>query len=502
MPKDDGPTNRNGRWLQPVTDNTWIEANDLDAERAVLGACLINPTKINDVRLILTDDDWYEPRHATIWRRLIELADTGTPIDVITFNQHLGTDTLRTIGGSIYLHDLLRAVPVPDNAGHYAKTVRDTAILRHLQVTGHRIHAAAAHGDITRAAETLQHARTELDVAAAVLDHTAPTTPTTIDGATFILNQPKEIPAIWGHGEQILWAEGEALMICGPQGVGKTTLAGQILYARLGLLDRVLDFPLQPTASRVLYLACDRPAQIARSLSRGVHEQWGDTLREKLFIWKGPPPDDFAKHPLLLREMCLKAKADTVFIDSLKDVAIGLTDDTVGASYNRARQFAVAAGIQVIELHHQTKRGAGGQGEPKTLADVYGSVWLTSGAGSVLLLWGDAGDPIVQLRHLKQPAEEVGPLRVSHDHNAGVSEVSHSVDLVKLAAQSRSGLSARDAAVAMFDTVKPTTAQVEKARRKLDRLVNDQLMHRVDGSRGGGGDRHPTTYWASHREDK
>jgi hypothetical protein len=37
--------------------------------------------------------------------------------------------------------------------------------------------------------------------------------------------------------------------------------------------------------------------------------------------------------------------------------------------------------------------------------------WLTSGAGSVILLNGQPGDPIVSLHHLKQPAAAVGPLQ-------------------------------------------------------------------------------------------
>jgi hypothetical protein len=52
---------------------------------------------------------------------------------------------------------------------------------------------------------------------------------------------------------------------------------------------------------------------------------------------------------------------------------------------------------------------------------VYGSTWLTSGLGSVIVLDGKPGDPTVELRHLKQPAEPVGPLTLRHDHTAGVT---------------------------------------------------------------------------------
>jgi len=122
--------------------------------------------------------------------------------------------------------------------------------------------------------------------------------------------------------------------------------------------------------------------------------------------------------------MCEQAGADTVVVDSLKDAAIGLSDDEVGAGWNRARQFALREGVQVLELHHTVKRGANGA-EPNTLADIYGSTWITSGAGSVISLWGEAGDPIVSLRHLKQPFAEVGPFRLLHDHTTGITTVHH-----------------------------------------------------------------------------
>jgi len=43
--------------------------------------------------------------------------------------------------------------------------------------------------------------------------------------------------------------------------------------------------------------------------------------------------------------------------------------------------------------------------------------WLTSGAGSVILLNGQPGDPVVSLHPLKQPAAEVGPRGTRHERH-------------------------------------------------------------------------------------
>lgn len=292
-------------------------------------------------------------------------------------------------------------------------------------------------------------------------------------GGTFILDTPADPTPLWGEGSQVLLADGEALIIAGPQGLGKTTLAQQLALGRAGFPEygELLGFSIQPGA-RVLYLAMDRPRQAARSFRRMVGESWRAELDDRLRIWPGPPPHDLAKLPALLAKMCADAGADTVVIDSLKDAAVGLVDDTVGAAYNRARQHAVAAGVQVIELHHNRKQLNGARAERPTIDDLYGSTWLPSGAGSVLLLTGSPGDPIVGLHHVKQPAAEFGPVKIIHDHVTGRSTVWHSVDLVQLATAHPDGLTAVDAAAAMFDTDKPTASEKEKARRRLVSLAS------------------------------
>src|SRR5262249_46047766 len=60
-----------------------------------------------------------------------------------------------------------------------------------------------------------------------------------VSGASFVLDVPDLPPAVWGVGGDVLWAEGEACMIAAPQGVGKTTLAHQLVRARLGLQSGV-----------------------------------------------------------------------------------------------------------------------------------------------------------------------------------------------------------------------------------------------------------------------
>jgi len=181
-----------------------------------------------------------------------------------------------------------------------------------------------------------------------------------------------------------------------------------------------------------------------------------------------------------------------VVIDSLKDAAIGLADDEVGAALNRAMQTALAEGVQVLALHHQRK-GTNGH-KPRTLEDLYGSTWISAGAGSVVLLWGSAGDAIVELVHLKQPGAPVGPLKIEHDALAGTSEVVAGFDLLAyLRGQPRPVPTESVAHASLGRPANPNELAV--IRRRLRRLHDRRLVARTEEPTTGGGK--PTALWAA-----
>jgi hypothetical protein len=312
-----------------------------------------------------------------------------------------------------------------------------------------------------------------------------------------ILDEPETPPAVWGDGEAVLWAEGEALIIAGPDGVGKTTLAGCLMRARLGIGDGdVLGRAVTPGKHNVLYLAMDRPRQARRALRRLFTAEHRDTLDEKLRIWQGPPPADLARYPLQLAQLARLADADTIIIDSLKDAALKLSDDEAGSGWNRARQNAIEAGAELIELHHPRKAQADNR-KPSKLEDLYGSRWITSGAGSVISLWGEPGDLVVEFTHLKSPAAQAGPWTMGIDPAAGTVHLEHAaVDLVQhVRDRGAAGATAVTAAQALFDCTAPDGSQQKKAAYRLNKKVAEGVLYRRDGQRGGGPDRVMTTWF-------
>ncbi|MCA1833223.1 MAG: AAA family ATPase [Actinomycetota bacterium] len=326
--------------------------------------------------------------------------------------------------------------------------------------------------------------------------------PRLIDGATFIFDQPEDVPAIWGKGGEVLWALDEGLMIVGPQGVGKTTLAQQLVLSRLGLDPPVLlEYPVAEDSGNILYLAMDRPAQGARSFRRMVSPDDEDVLRSRLIVWKGPLPFSVVHDPQDLKTFVTEQNASTVFIDSLKDLAPGLTQDEIGSAVNTALQYLIAMEIQVVALHHGRKANADNK-RPDKLEDVYGSVWLTAGMGSVVLLWGKPGSDVVELTHLKQPAEPVGPLRIVHDRASGRSTVEHegpTLDILLMRA-GKSGLTLGDASHALFrSSDKP---ELERTRRLFQALVKEGVARYVPGKKGGAGGGGKAPHWYGVETDE
>lgn len=293
-----------------------------------------------------------------------------------------------------------------------------------------------------------------------------------IPGDVFALDVPDAVPAVWGRGDDVLWAQGEPVLIVGPQGVGKSAVAQQLVLARAGVRKPagLLSYPVAADDRRVLYLAMDRPAQIQRSLRRMVTEDDRATLRDQLVAWRGPLPFRLADDPSRLAAWAAELGAGTIVVDSLKDLGVPLTEEDGGHVINRAAQHAVAAGIEYLGLHHQRKAQQGDR-KPRSLDDVYGSTWITSGTGSVILLWGEPGDPLIELSHLKQPVAEVGPLTLHHDHDRGRTTLPDAVDLLDLAARPE-GITAPEAAAAVYGVSSPDRNQRERVRRRLDKLVD------------------------------
>ena len=107
--------------------------NDIEAEQAILGALIQDNSLIEKVLNILTPNTFYKPSHQHIFRSIIELDRTQTPIDEVTLGDKLRSNNqLDEAGGYAYLCELANTSPIPGNIVWYSKIIQEHAILRNL----------------------------------------------------------------------------------------------------------------------------------------------------------------------------------------------------------------------------------------------------------------------------------------------------------------------------------------------------------------------------------
>lgn len=164
-----------------------------------------------------------------------------------------------------------------------------------------------------------------------------------------------------------------------------------------------------------------------------------------------------------------------------------------GLAIRRAYSLCVAEGVETCLLHHDRKPGGESKRRILKLADVYGSRFITAGAGSVIALNGGSGDPIIELRQIKQPSAEVGPLRVSLDFTTGEMSIFEGSDIYGILRNAKNGTTANDAARLLYGTEAPTAKERERARRKLEGAVERDGAHKKPGDTAN----EPTRYFST-----
>lgn len=110
-----------------------VPPHDLEAERSVLGAMLIDSGAVNLVAEFLKPEHFYIPEHQLIYSSMLTLFEKQQPIDVVTIQDELKkTDSLKKIGGKSYLSDLINTVPTSAYIEHYGTIVKNHYVKRKL----------------------------------------------------------------------------------------------------------------------------------------------------------------------------------------------------------------------------------------------------------------------------------------------------------------------------------------------------------------------------------
>ena len=116
-----------------TTDGHRVPPHDLEAEKAVLSALLLDNDAIHSVYTEVIPSDFYHPAHRQLYLSMLTLKDSNHPVDLHTLADYLNSQkTLDAIGGPVFLAEIADYEASAANVVHHARIVRDKSIKRSL----------------------------------------------------------------------------------------------------------------------------------------------------------------------------------------------------------------------------------------------------------------------------------------------------------------------------------------------------------------------------------
>ena len=346
----------------------------LDVERAILGAVVLNNACFAELAPNLEPADFALDAHRLIYTEIAELISRSQPVDMITLVEALQRrEKVEAVGGVAYLSSLIDGVVERPAIGHYARIVREKAMLRRTIHGAEDLSLAAMQPGAT--AETIgPRARRLLEEIARNQG----------GGNTIRLT---DIPDLFsfdlGDTSYVvddLIPRATVTLLSGEPGIGKSYLALKLLVScctGMGFLGKQCErIPcVLFDRENPLAIVRERLTKLANGPS-GLHV-WGG--------WNRDPPPELGDPRLL--EIAANAKPLMVF-DSL--VRFHVADENSASEMRMVmahlRRLA-DAGATVVALHHRAKShdGSNYRGSSDILAAVDAAYVLKSDSGQLKL---------------------------------------------------------------------------------------------------------------------
>ena len=123
--------------------------HNLEAEKAVLGAVLIDNEQFDRAAELIDSPDFYRHAHQQIFDKMVSLIDRDEVIDLVTLKEELNrAGNLNEVGGPAYIAALVDGVPKSTNVEYYAKIVKEKATLRSLIGSANKILTTAYQDEV------------------------------------------------------------------------------------------------------------------------------------------------------------------------------------------------------------------------------------------------------------------------------------------------------------------------------------------------------------------
>jgi DnaB helicase-like protein/AAA domain-containing protein len=330
--------------------------HNLDAERALLGAMLLDNAALSAFELVGADD-FFLPEHRKIARTLLRMHAEEKDADLLTLREELERrGELASAGGAGYIAQLVDGIPRVSNVEYYARIVRQKAELRNIAHAANALSLAALDRDADP-----KELRARLRQFEEMLDAHTHTGLRAVSAAELLTIDvpPREMLLA-----PILPTQGLA-MLHSKRGVGKTYLALSMGYA-VSSGGKFLRWSACKPRS-VLYVDGELPLAVLRERLAAVMagaESSSSTLPASLrFITPDlqstPLPDLATQEGQSLITSHL-AGAELLILDNLSALCRSGKENE-GESWLPVQEWALQLrrrGVSVLFIHHSGKGGA------------------------------------------------------------------------------------------------------------------------------------------------
>jgi replicative DNA helicase len=230
--------------------------HDIQAEQAILGACLISGRVAREAVDTLDPVDFYRPGHGAILAAIKTMIGNGQPVDSRTLTAHLEkTGLLARVGGFVYISQLVDAVPTAANAEWYTHIVLGHALRRGLVEVGTRIAAMGFNPGDGEAHELAERA-------VAMVREVRDRGRDTADMPVMDLHDFLAVEETFDWLIPGLIERGDRLILTATEGGGKSTLIRQMAVCGAAGLHPFTHKPIDPFT--VLLLDCENGESMTR----------------------------------------------------------------------------------------------------------------------------------------------------------------------------------------------------------------------------------------------
>ncbi|MCS6837569.1 MAG: replicative DNA helicase [Bdellovibrionaceae bacterium] len=437
-------TNSSGEVLLPPQNS--------EAEKSVLGSLMLDPQGWDIIQGNLTENDFYQKSHQTIFRVMADLFRRGKSVDLLTVTDALATKgELSNIGGPEYIAEVVNLGASAVNLEVYVQMIKEKSLLRQSIKIAQEIVDNAYRGQY-------ENIDTFLDQAEEKFFKLSETRSSghLVSSLNIIHQVMKKIESLYQQGAEVTglssgfshldamtsgFQAGELIIIAARPSMGKTAFSLNLVESMtLRYKKRVAYFALEMSAQslgeRLLALVAGQNIKDVRS-GRLTPSSWPKVLEAASVLSEAPLFIDDTSHisPLEIRSQCRRLKAqqglDCIVIDYLQLMKLKEKTESrereVAEISRTLKAIAKELQIPVIALA-QLNRGVEGRTEKRPmLSDLRESGSIEQDADLIMMLYRedyyDKDDPEKQGKAeviiAKQRNGPTGTIKFHFDANIG-----------------------------------------------------------------------------------